>query len=81
MQACQVSWLGVLVLLLMLVVSWSELVGSDKDVPLFPQVIRFAHGRNDSKRTLRRFNTLFLQQNMTNMRTARNMLTMSVMYQ
>jgi hypothetical protein len=65
----------------MLVVSWSELVGPDIDVPFFPRIIVFAQGRNDAKRTLRRFNTLLLQQKMTNMRTARNMLTVSVMYQ
>jgi hypothetical protein len=78
---CQVSWLDPLVLFLMLVVSWRELVGPDTDMPLFPWVILFAQGRNDTKRTLRRFSTLLLQQKITNMKTARSMLTMSVMYQ
>lgn len=78
---CQVSWLGRLVLFLMLVVSWRELVGPERDMPLFPWVNLFAQGRNDAKRALRRFSTLLLQQKITNMKTARNMLTMSVMYQ
>jgi len=79
-QVCQVSWLGIPVLFFMLAVSWREDIGLDKDAPPFHSFI-IAYGRHDAKRELRSFSTFLLQQNMTNMKTARNMLAKSGIYQ